>query len=288
MPSLKIFLDDLYSEYSRPERILHDPIEFPHRYSKPEDIEIAALISASFAYGRVDLFKPVIGRVLEYLGSNPHEALLQFDAVDAVIDLKGVYYRFSGNKDIIAYLSLLSQAIKRWGSLKNLFFHDSTLLVTEGSAIETLSTFTNNILSGDTTDVYGRSDKPQGLTHLLPDTSRGGTSKRMYMFLRWMVRKDEVDFGLWSNFGSKNLIIPMDTHVARIAFRLGLTDRKNANYTTAQEITKKLAEFDPDDPVKYDFALAHMGISGKCPAKPEPGECKICSASIFCRTIEGG
>jgi len=288
MSSLKQFLDNLYKEYSRRERILHDPVEFPHRYSKPEDIETAALISASFAYGRVDLFKPVIGRVLEYLGPNPHEALVRLDTVDAVNNLKGVYYRFSNEKDIAAYLSLLAQAVNRWGSLKNLFFHNGARHAMEDSAMQTLSTFTNDILSGDTADIYGRSEKPQGLTHLLPDTSRGGTSKRMYMFLRWMVRKDEVDFGLWSEFGKENLIMPMDTHVARIAFRLGLTERKNANYITAKEITKKLAEFEPDDPVKYDFALAHMGISGKCPAKSEPGECKICSAKIFCRTEKGG
>jgi len=288
MPSLKQFLDDLYSEYSRPERILRDPVEFPHRYSKPEDIETAALISASFAYGRVDLFKPVIGRVLEYLGQSPRNALARFDAADAKDNLADVYYRFSKSRDIVAYLSLLSQAINHMGSLKKLFFRDFHQNADGVSAQASLSSFTTYILSGNTADVYGRNEKPLGLAHLLPDTTRGGASKRMYMFLRWMVRRDETDFGLWSEFGRNNLIIPMDTHVARIAFRLGLTGRKNANYQTALEITKKLAEFDPSDPVKYDFALAHMGISGRCPAKPEPGECNICSAKIFCRTATGG
>jgi uncharacterized protein (TIGR02757 family) len=278
---LKRRLDALYSRFARTERIGGDPVQFPHRYSNPQDVESAALISASFAYGRVDLFKPVIARILDFLGPNPHRSLLSIRPGGFEKGISGLSYRFNRTKDIAAYLLLLSQALAGHGSLKSIFFG------AQGGACERLSALAAAVHGGDSSAVYGGNERPPGLTQLLPDAARGSASKRMYMFLRWMVRSDQVDFGLWREFGTGNLVIPLDTHVGRISRRLGLTCRKSDDYRTALEITESLRRFSPDDPVKYDFALAHMGISGECTARQSADRCGGCELSRLCIDAKG-
>jgi uncharacterized protein (TIGR02757 family) len=275
--ALKERLDALYAQYTRPEYTGLDPIEFPHRYARPEDIEAAALIAAVFSYGRVDLFKPVIGRVLGALGDSPHMALRTFEPAGGRRALGSVAYRFNRGEDILAFLWLLSQLIRRRGSLAAAFFS-----APGGSARDRLAALRLDLLAGATTEVYGSAVRPRGLMQLLPDPASGSAAKRMYMFLRWMVREDAVDFGLWRDFGAQNLVIPLDTHVARLSRHLGFTTRKTADYAMAVEITDSLRSFDPKDPVKYDFALAHLGISGRCPARPTKALCAACDLAGFC------
>ncbi|MBI5525929.1 MAG: TIGR02757 family protein [Deltaproteobacteria bacterium] len=275
---LKQTLDVLYRRYARPERIAADPIEFPHRCRKPEDIEVAGFIAAMFSYGRVDLFKPVIERVLSVLGDSPVVALRTLDVEGVRAGLGRVSYRFNRTDDIAALLWLFSQLVCRRGSLGGAFFASR-----KGCARDRLSDLRMDLLSGSTTEVYGRPVRPPGLLQLLPDPASGSASKRMYMFLRWMVRRDAVDFGLWHEFGTENLVMPLDTHVARIARNLGFTLRRAADYKTAVEVTDALRRFDARDPVKYDFTLAHLGISGECPARPSPAACKTCPLARHCR-----
>lgn len=276
---LKSRLDALYRKYARAERIAADPVEFPHRYGKPEDIELAAFIAAMFSYGRVGLFKPVVERVLRALGDSPHVALKTLDVAGARSGIGRLSYRFNRNDDIVAFLWLLSQIVRRRGTLGTAFFASS-----DPSARDRLSALRMDVLSGSTTEVYGQAIRPPGLLQLFPDPASGSAAKRMYMFLRWMVREDAVDFGLWRDFGAQNLVIPLDTHVARIARILGFTSRRTADYRAAVEVTDSLRRFDAEDPVKYDFALAHLGISGACPTRPSPAACKDCPLSRDCRS----
>ena len=123
----------------------------------------------------------------------------------------------------------------------------------------------------------------RGLDHLLPDPARGGSCKRLLLFLRWMARgPDGVDFGLWK-LPTSRLVIPLDTHIARISRLLGLTTRNDLSWKTAADITASLALLDANDPVKYDFALCHYGMSGVCPAKPVRENCRRCALQTTCR-----
>ncbi|MFA6032576.1 MAG: TIGR02757 family protein [Myxococcota bacterium] len=269
--ALKALLDGLYDRYATDGRISSDPVGLPHMYTRPADIEAAALVAASFAYGRVDLFKPVALGVLRALGDRPHDALLDFDAAMFCRENSGISYRFQKNPDIAGYLSLVSLALRKHGGLKKLFFSAAGTTVQER-----LSGMVRGILDG------WDGKPPAGVAQLLPDPATGSACKRMYMFLRWMVRRDEVDFGLWAEYGAHNLVIPVDTHVARISQKLGLTARRSADYRMAVEITGNLRAFCPADPVRYDFAIAHLGISGDCPSRHDAKRCAGCDLFGVC------
>ncbi|MEM6929588.1 MAG: DUF2400 family protein, partial [Myxococcota bacterium] len=132
------------------------------------------------------------------------------------------------------------------------------------------------------------SDLPRGLRMFLPRPSDGSATKRWWMILRWLVRRpDGVDRGLWTSRAPSELVIPLDTHVLRIARYVGLTARKDGSLRTALEITAGLRAIDPDDPVRFDFALAHLGISGGCKGRPDP-VCRPCPLRGLCTVGEGG
>jgi uncharacterized protein (TIGR02757 family) len=261
MQFLKETLEKLYREYNFTEGLKHDPIEFPHRYTNPEDIEIAGFIASCFAYGRVEFFKPVIEKILSPGGKHPACFFMNFTSKDAKY-LKGISYRFNSEKDILCLLYILSHVLKRWDSLKNLFYHyyrpehEDT-----GSAIDN---FVNSFLEIDTSIIYGKNIKPYGLTQFFPSPKKGSACKRMNLFLRWMVRNKDIDFGLWDRISPSKLIIPLDTHIAKISKCLGLSRRTTLDWKTAKEITESLKKLDPEDPLKYDFALCHQGMSGLC------------------------
>jgi len=125
--------------------------------------------------------------------------------------------------------------------------------------------------------IYGKDIHPHGMMHFFPTPAKGSACKRMNLFLRWMVRDRDIDFGIWKGIPKNKLVIPLDTHIARISRCLGFTMRRSADWKAAVEITNALKQFDPDDPVKYDFALCHHGIAGMC-AK---GDVRLCTGCIF-------
>jgi uncharacterized protein (TIGR02757 family) len=139
-----------------------------------------------------------------------------------------------------------------------------------------LTGFLEYIYEIDTSPVYGTDIKPNGLKQLLPSPRKGSACKRMNLFLRWMVRSEDIDFGIWDNIPPNKLVIPLDTHIARISKCLGLTRRASADWKMAEEITGALREFDPEDPLKYDFALCHHGISGLCKGERNDNTCLEC------------
>jgi uncharacterized protein (TIGR02757 family) len=277
MHPLKKTLDTFYRDYDFNERIKHDPIEFPRRYSDPGDIEIAGFIASCFAYGRVELFKPLIEKILAPGGSHPAIFLNDMTIKRDRKYFVHISYRFNKEKDVLSFIYMLHRVLNEWGSLRNLFYHYYSA---EHDDIKTaLESFVGYFLDIDTTPVYGRNIKPQGLQQLLPSPGKGSACKRMNLFLRWMVRSKDIDLGIWDKIPPSRLIIPLDTHIARISRCLGLTKRTSSDWKTAKEITEALRKFDPIDPLKYDFALCHQGISGLCKGRKYRSICDACGLS---------
>lgn len=265
MKKLKHILDKFYKEYDFSERVLHDPVEFPHKYKSPADIEISAFIASCLAYGRVDLFKPVTERILNSMGKSPYDFLMSFELKRQKNLFSGIKYRFNENEDILCLLHILSVLLIKHKTVEKIFmkFYKSN----DPDIGSVLSGFIEHILGIDTEKVYGRNIRPSGLLQFFPSPSKGSACKRMNLFLRWMVRDRDIDFGIWQGIPKNRLIIPLDTHIAKISRCLGFTKRASADWKTAVEITESLKIFDPEDPLKYDFALCHHGISGLCASK---------------------
>lgn len=260
--SLKETLDRLYKSYDFKERISNDPIEFPHQFKRPQDIEIAGFIASCFAYGRVDLFKPVIRKILAVMGESPHDFILNFSAKRQKKLFSGLKYRFNSSDDIICLIYALNVMLQQYGSIESLFggyYKDEDPDIGNG-----LTGLVATIPDIDTSSVYGKNVKPGGFLQFFPSPAKGSACKRMNLFLRWMIRDKDIDFGLWERIPKNKLVIPLDTHIARMSRCLGFTKRSSQDWKMAVEITGALKLFDPKDPLKYDFALCHQGISKVC------------------------
>jgi uncharacterized protein (TIGR02757 family) len=272
--NLKQILDRFYREYNFRDRILHDPIELPHQYKKTEDIEVSGFIASCFAYGRVDLFKPLIKNILSVMGNSPYSFLLDFKLKRHGHLFSGIKYRFNDNNDIVRLLHTMSMAMKLYGSIEALFklhFKDNDLNIGGGltGLIDTMIS-----IGGNQESAISNSS---GFLQFFPSPKKGSACKRMNLFLRWMIRDRDIDFGIWKGIPKSKLIIPLDTHIARISRCLGFTNRLSQSWNMAVEITEALKQFDPDDPLKYDFALCHSGISKVCSAV----RCKDCRFTEF-------
>ncbi len=242
---LKEFLDNLYHKYHK-KQSSKDPIWSLHKFQNERDIEIAGLIISSYAYGRVDQINQFTHRFFERINWNPYEFTINYSQIKDKKHLKGLYYRFNDEKDLSNLILGMQKALIKYGSLKNLFlqlYKEDEVNITAPLQFFSIS-ITNN-------KIY----------YLLPDISKNSTAKLLNMYLRWMVRKDDIDLGIWSDkVSASKLIMPVDTHVYKIAQKLKLVKRKSCDIKFAIELTEKLKEFDANDPVKYDFALCHLGI----------------------------
>lgn len=250
---LKQFLDAKFEAYNQPRFITNDPIVIPHEYSKKQDIEIAGLIAAVFAWGQR---KTIINKSREFLGmmdNSPHDFVRNYTDDDAKSFLQFKHRTFNST-DGLYFLSFLSWFYQRYDSLEQAF---TTGLTKEASMEVRLTRFFEFFFS--------LPDHPKRTYKHIPNPSKKSACKRINMFLRWMVRKDDsgVDFGIWDELKPNQLICPCDLHVDRVARRLGLIRRKQTDWLTAVELTDNLKKFDPVDPVKYDFALFGLGIEEK-------------------------
>jgi len=260
-------------------RIANDPIELPHRYTDPRDVEVAGLLSASLAYGRVDLFKPKLEALLAQMGRSPAAFVTELDLPGAERLLSGFVYRFNVAADLAVLLLGMGQALRTRGSLEALFLEGL-----DPDWHSSISRFTLALRKIPLGPLEERLGPTRGLNHLLPSPLGPGAAKRLNLYLRWMVRgPDEVDFGIWRGVPASRLLIPLDTHIARISQRIGLTRRKDLGWKTAEEITSALRTVDPADPVRFDFALCHHGMSGRCPPTPIRAECERCALRSVCR-----
>lgn len=275
MQNLKPLLDRFYREYNFKERLVHDPIEFPHRYKNSRDIEVSAFIASAFAYGKVGLFKSAVEKILSRMGPSPYEFLLEFRPKKNSKLFEGIKYRFNENEDLIALIFILHKILLNNRSLENTF---KAFYKSGDSTIEKgLSGFISALLEINTTPVYGKDVRPAGLRQLFPSPVNGSACKRANLFLRWMIRDKDIDFGIWKGIPKNRLIVPLDTHIARISRCLGFTERRSQDWKMAVEITEALKRIDHEDPLKYDFALCHHGISGICKGMRQSDECKGCA-----------
>jgi len=255
-----------------------DPLSAVYRYTDPLDQEVVAYIAAGLAFGNVKAVLAGIEAALVPLGSRPARTLENLGVAAARKKARGFNYRWVRDRDMANLWLMLGAALREAGGLEPLFATAQTPSApdTLGGADGLVRALMN--LAPSVVDVTRR-----GTRSFLPGVSGPGASKRLHMFLRWMVRSDELDLGLWTAARPAQLIIPLDTHVARIGRRLGLTARRTAGKAMALEITAGLRALDPADPIKYDFALAHLGILGVCPTRPDPERCADCPLSPVCR-----
>ncbi len=271
---LKKILDEFYLDYDFQNRMRYDPIEFPHRYKDPRDIEVSGFIAASLAYGRVDLFKPVVEKILSKAGNHPYGFLLEFNPRKHSKLFTGMKYRFNESSDIVCLFFLLHKLLRKHSSIETAFktFYDSD----DPDIGNGLTGLIDTFLQMNTSAVYGKNVRPTGLLQFFPSPTKGSACKRANLFLRWMVRDRDIDFGIWKGIKKNKLVIPLDTHIARISRCLGFTKRKSQDWNMAVDVTSALRKFDPEDPLKYDFALCHHGISGVCKGERNVEGCEGC------------
>lgn len=275
---LKRRLDYFYRTYDFKTRLKHDPITFPRRYSRPEDIEVAGFLASCFAYGKVELFTPVIEGILKPAGKHPALFFQNLSLKRDAHYFRGLQYRFHKENDILCLLAGLKQVLKSHGSIKSLFLHHYNSKQEDiGYALDCFGKGFRDLMS--TTKI--KRDKKSATLSFFPSPSKGSACKRLNLFLRWMVRDRDIDLGVWNEISPSRLIIPLDTHIARISRCLGLTRRASSDWKTAKEITESLKQLSPDDPLKYDFALCHRGISGMCRGEKFKDTCARCTISLF-------
>ena len=264
---LKTILEGLYAARSQT-HLANDPLSFCHRYQSPEDREIAGLIAASFAYGNVKIILRNLEGVFGVMGKSPRRFVERFDPEQGLRLFAGFKHRFNDGRDLCALLHACQTMLREAGSLEGWFlrFHDETRV----DVTQTLSEFTCAVKALDFSPVFGAGGIPEDsyFPFLFPSPASGSACKRLCMFLRWMVRpEDGIDLGIWKGISPGRLMIPVDAHIQRICGFLGFTSRKQADWRMAREITSRLRELDPLDPVKYDFSLCHLGISEGCDGK---------------------
>ncbi len=273
---IKDVLEKLYVKYNHRCFIKPDPLQFIYQYSNRPDMEVAGFLAAELAYGRVQQIQKSLTNLFGRMGESPFQFVRDFDEQKRA-KLKDFRHRFTTGDDISDLLELLRDVLDEFGSIEKFFVQDYN--PDDKNITPPLSKFCDSLL-----DMYTKIHNghiPKGLSYLLPRPASGSACKRLNLFLRWMVRNDDVDVGLWKSIDKARLIVPVDVHMARLCRILGLYDRKTVSLSTAVKITESFAEIEPADPVKYDFALSRIGILENCDGKYRPG-CKDCELLGFC------
>jgi uncharacterized protein (TIGR02757 family) len=272
---LKARLDGLCARYDTAGALAMDPLCVPLAYGAPLDREVAAFVAAHLAYGRVEPMIRAVRAALSPLGPCPARWLRERTATEAQEGLTRALaswtWRFHTGSDLVAWLLAWKRLDAESGS--GLEQH---LLPASGEAPDAALSRLVQRLRRELPVSYGT-------RFSLPDPLEGAACKRWRMFLRWMVRRGWPDLGLWIRYPSATLIIPLDTHVARVSRFIGLTRRATPDGKMAQEITASLRRLDPEDPLRYDFALSHLGILGDCPGVRKRSTCAACPLYSVCR-----
>ena len=245
-------LEDLYGKLNRREFVHPDPLEFLYNYDDPEDREVVGLIASTLAYGRVKQILKSVDNALGRMGPRPSSFVSDSSPDSLRVAFDGFKHRFTTGEDLCRMLDGVREVTAVHGSLGTFF---ATLVAPEDETV--LPALTSFV--GAIADAPCESSGEDGACPLSAP-ERGSACKRLHLFLRWMVRSDDVDPGGWDSVPASKLIVPLDTHMHRLSLLLGLTGRKQANGRTALEITEAFRTLSPDDPVRYDFALTRLGI----------------------------
>jgi len=274
---LKERLEQVIESFPVIERIKSDPVFFPRRFlceKRPRrEVEAIGLFSAMLAYGKVQHFMRVIDLILNKCDDRFLDLIS-----DKRPNICWPKYRLNTDNEIEIFARGIGKVINDKGGLWESFKPGWDKDLTIKSGLISLHADLCRVVAGKVEAL------PASLKHLLPNPASGSCVKRWNMFLRWMIRSDDgIDLGLWKNVSPSKLVIPLDRHISRISRNLGLTERSQDDWRTAQEITDALRKMDPADPVKYDFALCHLGISRVCTHGKNADDCLACGLRKFCR-----
>jgi len=281
---LKESLDNLQEGYGTA-YLQSDPLLYLHAYSDPQDQEVVGFLASAFAYGQVAQILENQRRILTPLGDSVADAIRKGHISRWRRVYKGYAYRFQRSDDLIMLLWLLKRVIRRFGSIQASFLRfylpakdgpqpvRAALVEWVGFLREQLRSYPGWHVTQDKRGIY----------HLLPDPSSGSPCKRWNLYLRWMVRgPDGLDLGIWKSVPTRHLLLPLDTHTARICRYLRLTRRVAPSWAMAEEITQDLRNLDPNDPVRYDFSIARLGILARCTRRVDRTRCISCELTRVC------
>jgi uncharacterized protein (TIGR02757 family) len=258
---LKAELDRLYDSFNHPDSAA-DPIQIVRRVERADDREVVGFCAAALAFGRVGSVLQSIERLLAIMGPEPAAYVRRFDPRRDGPAFAGLVHRWTRGPDLVALVWVLAQMLERSGSIEGFFLADYDPHAVDIEAA--LDSFARRALALDLKAAYGRVPKRAGVCYFFPRPSAGSGCKRLNLFLRWMVRRDALDLGVWRRVSPATLIVPLDTHVIRVGRCLRLTSYTSPGWRMARDITASLRALDPDDPVKYDYSLCHLGMMNAC------------------------
>ena len=272
-------LDALYRDYNREESAT-DPVHLVRPFPRNDDREIAGFCAGALAFGRVQSVINSIRTLFAIMGPHPAAFVREFDPGAAHPELRQMVHRWTRGVDLVALLWILRQMLERHGSLEAFFVEG----LAEGheDVGPALDSFSTRALALDLRRAYGRVPKRAGVCYFFPRPSAGSACKRLNLFLRWMVRSDEIDLGVWTRVPASKLIVPLDTHVIRLGHCLRLTKYSSAGWKMAADITATLRALDPDDPVRFDFSICHVGMMNACGYGRRQGDSQ-CPLRGLCR-----
>jgi uncharacterized protein (TIGR02757 family) len=239
-----------------------DPVHIVRRFRSREDREVVGFCAAALAFGRVASVLRSIEALLDLMGSAPAAFVRAFDPVRDAPGLRPLVHRWIRGVDLAALMIILKRMLHESGSIESFFVAGDDPATSDiGRALDA---FSARALETDLRPVYGRLPKRPGVCYFFPRPSAGSACKRLNLFLRWMVRKDAIDLGVWTKVSASRLVVPLDTHVIRVGRCLRLTKYVSPGWKMASEITASLRALDPADPVRYDFSLCHIGMMSAC------------------------
>ncbi|MBL6975121.1 MAG: TIGR02757 family protein [Deltaproteobacteria bacterium] len=278
---LAVFLEAVYLRFHRSATVSEDPLSIPSAYGDPLDREVMGFVASAFAFGRVSAFMAKLSCVVDRLGDHPAARMAGLDAAGCREVASGLRHRFVGEDEIASLLLGLSHVVRGSGGLEPPFLRG---FGPTGDVMDGLESLVAELWPPpEPTDLPGPG-------FLVASVRSGSPLKRFNLFLRWMVRDDGIDLGLWKGVPPSALLIPLDTHVDRIAQHLGILPRRRSGPRLAHAValTRALREIDPEDPARFDFALSHLGISGQCRGRFHDAVCADCPLEAACRVAVGG
>jgi uncharacterized protein (TIGR02757 family) len=272
-------LDVLYREFNQADAIT-DPVNLVRRFSSPSDREVAGFCAAALAFGRVASVNGSIETVFGLMGPSPAAFIRSFEPRIHGAAFSSFVHRWTRGPDIVALLWVLRQMLESSGSIERFFAEgDDPSAPDIGPA---LTSFSERALALDLRTAYGRLPQRPRVCYFFPRPAAGSACKRLNLFLRWMVRRDAVDLGVWTRISPSRLVVPLDTHVIRLGQCLRLTRYRSAGWRMAADITASLRAIDPVDPVRFDFSICHVGMMGSCGFRTKQGDSQ-CPLRGFCR-----
>lgn len=278
-PAARARLDDLYRTFDDVTSAA-DPVHIVRRYPAAEDREVVGFCAAALAFGRVASVLQSIEALLDVMGPHPAAFVRRFDPTRHSRRIEPLVHRWIRGQDLIALLLILQRMLREHGSIEGFFLAgDDDSQPDVGRALDS---FSRRALETDLRETYGRAAGRRGVCYFFPRPSAGSACKRLNLFLRWMVRRDAIDLGVWTRVSPARLIVPLDTHVIRLGRCLRLTRYVSPGWKMAAEITAALRAIDPVDPVRYDFSLCHVGMMNACGFGRAQGDAQ-CPLRGLCR-----